>query len=99
MNYTVTKKEFLVVVFGFEKFRPYLIGSHIIIFTDHAALKHLLTKTNAKPRLVRWMLLLQEFDCEIREKKGSKNLISNHLSRIVCPRGTRAPISEFFPDE
>jgi len=58
INYTVTEKEFLTVVFSFEKLRPYLIGSHVIVLTDHAALKHLLLKKDAKPRLVRWMLLL-----------------------------------------
>jgi len=53
MNYTVTAKEFLAVVFTFEKFRPYLIGSHFIVLTGHAAFKHLLSKRDAKPRLVR----------------------------------------------
>jgi len=53
MNYIVTEKEFLVVVFAFEKFRPYLIGSHVIVFTDHTTLKHLLSKRDAKHRLVR----------------------------------------------
>jgi len=58
MNYTVIEKEFLAVVFAFEKFRPYLISSHVIVFTDLIALKHLLSKNDTKPRLVRWMLLL-----------------------------------------
>ena len=58
MNYIVTEKEFLAMTFAFEKFRPYLIGSYVIVFIDYAALKHLLLKREAKPRLVRWMLLL-----------------------------------------
>jgi len=58
LNYTVTEKEFLAVVFGFEKFRPYLIGSHVIIHTDHATLKHLFSMKDAKPKLIRWILLL-----------------------------------------
>ena len=61
----MTVKEFLAVVFTFEKLRPYLVGSHVIIFTDLVALKHLLLKNDAKPRLVRWIILLQELDCEI----------------------------------
>ena len=57
MNYTVTEKEFLVVLLGFEKFRPYLIGSHVIVF-NHATLKHIMEKKNAKPGLIRWIILL-----------------------------------------
>jgi len=86
LNYTVTEKEFLAAIFGFEKFRPYLIGSHVIVYTDHSTLKHLVSKKDAKPRLVRWILLLQEFDCEIRNKKGYENLVADHLSRILSDR-------------
>jgi len=64
LNYTATEKEFLAVIFGFEKFRPYLIGPHVIAYIDHYTLKHLLSKKDAKPRLVRWIFLSQEFDCE-----------------------------------
>ncbi|RVW21743.1 Retrovirus-related Pol polyprotein from transposon 17.6 [Vitis vinifera] len=69
-NYTTTEKELLVVVFALDKFRAYLVGSFIIVFTDHSALKYLLTKQDAKARLIRWILLLQEFDLQIRDKKG-----------------------------
>jgi len=79
VNYTRMEKAFLPVVFAIEKFRPYLIGSHAIIFTDHAALKRLFSKKDAKPKLVRWMFLLQEFDCEIRGRKGSENPVADHL--------------------
>jgi len=99
LNYTVAKKEFLVVIIGFEKFRSYLIGSHVIVYTDHYALKYLFSKKDAKPTLVRWILFLQEFDCEIRDKKGSENLVANHLSRILYDRESESSISECFPDE
>jgi len=66
LNYTVFEKEFLAVVFGFEKFRPYLINSHVIVYNDHAALKHLFSMKDAKPRLIRCLLLLQEFDLSLR---------------------------------
>ena len=62
LNYTVTEKEFLAVIFALKKFRAYLIGSHVIVYTDHSALKHLPSKKDAKPRLVWWILLVQEFD-------------------------------------
>ena len=70
LNYSTTEKESFAVIFGLDKFRPYLIGSKVIIYTDHAALKYLLTKKDAKAHLIRWILLLQEFDLEIYDKKG-----------------------------
>ena len=62
MNYTTTEKELLAVVFVLDKFRSYLIGSLIVVFTDHSALKYLMTKQDAKPHMIRWILLLQEFE-------------------------------------
>ncbi|RVW64025.1 Retrovirus-related Pol polyprotein from transposon opus [Vitis vinifera] len=61
-NYTTTKRELLAVVFALDKFRAYLVGSFIVVFIDHFALKYLLTKQDVKARLVRWILLLQEFN-------------------------------------
>ena len=82
LNYATTEKEFLVVVFAIDKFRSYLLGSKVVIWTDHAAIKYLLAKKDAKPRLLRWVLLLQEFDIEIRDRKESENLMADHLSRL-----------------
>ncbi|KAM1127936.1 hypothetical protein ACFX2B_037438 [Malus domestica] len=98
LNYSTTEKELLAIVFALDKFRSYLIGTKVIVFTHHAALKYLLTKKEAKPRLIRWMLLLQEFDIEIRDKKGSENVVADHLSRMVHNEES-LPIVETFPDE
>ena len=68
------------MVFACEKFRPYILGSHVIIHIDHATIRYLMVKKDAKPRLIRWLLLMQEFDLE--DKKGSDNVIVDHLSRL-----------------
>ena len=69
-NYTTTEKELLAIVFALDKFRAYLVGSSIVVFTDHSALKYLLITQDAKARLIRWILLLQEFNIQIKDKKG-----------------------------
>ena len=78
-NYTTTKRELLAIVYALDKFRAYLVGSIIIIFTNHSALKYLLIKQDANARLIRWVLLLQEFNIQIKDKKGVENVVANHL--------------------
>ncbi|KAL2251033.1 UNVERIFIED_CONTAM: Retrovirus-related Pol polyprotein from transposon 17.6 [Sesamum indicum] len=80
-NYTTTEKELLAIVFALEKFRHYLLETKIIVYSDHAASRYLLSKKEAKPRLIRWILLLQDFDLMIKDKKGAKNLVADHLSQ------------------
>nr|GEU94776.1 reverse transcriptase domain-containing protein [Tanacetum cinerariifolium] len=81
-NYTTTEKEMLVVVYAFEKFRSYLIMNKSIVYTDHSALKYLFAKKDAKARLLRWILLLQEFDFKVIDTKGAENYTADHLSRL-----------------
>ncbi|XP_070019503.1 uncharacterized protein [Nicotiana sylvestris] len=82
LNYTVTEKEMLDVVFAFDKFKSYLIVSKVIVYTDHAALRYLIKNKESQLRLIRWVLLLQEFNLEIRDLKGTKNQVVDHLSRL-----------------
>ena len=89
----------LAVVFALEKFRQYLLGFKVVVYSDHAALRHLRSKKEAKPRLIRWILCLQEFFIEIRDRKGSDN-VADHLSRILSDAlETTEPIKESFPNE
>ena len=81
LNYATTEKELLVVVFAMDKYRSYLVGAKVIVHTNHAALKYLLTKKYVKLQLIRWILLLQEFDlcrCLL------PSLLRDTLSSKVC---------------
>ena len=98
LNYATTEKELLAIVFAFDKFRSYLIGNKVVVHTDHYAIKYLMTKKDAKPRLIRWLLLLQEFDVEIKDKKGTENLVADHLSRLEGAKDD-VPVNDEFPDE
>ncbi|GJY49412.1 reverse transcriptase domain-containing protein [Tanacetum coccineum] len=101
-HYTTMEKELLAVVYAFKKFQPYLVLSKTIVYTDHSALKYLLAKQDAKPRLLWWVLLLQEFDVIIRDKKGAENLAADHLSRLENPHQSdleKKEINETFPLE
>ena len=74
LNYATNEKELLTIVFVFDKFQPYLIGNRVTVHTDHSAIKYLMTKKDAKLRLI--------IDLEIKDKKGTKNLVADHLSRL-----------------
>nr|GEY86155.1 hypothetical protein [Tanacetum cinerariifolium] len=101
-NYTTTEKEMLAVVYAFEKFRYYLIMNKSIVYTDHSALKYLFAKKDLKARLLRWVLLLQQFTFKVIDTKGAENLAAHHLSRLENPHQNMLDpkeINESFPLE
>ena len=98
LNYDTTEKELLAI----DKFRPYLIGNKVIVFTDHSSIKYLTTKKDAKPRLIRRVLLPQEIDVKIKDKKGFENMVVDHLSRLEIlekVQKNQVQIDDTFSDE
>nr|GEY11304.1 reverse transcriptase domain-containing protein [Tanacetum cinerariifolium] len=101
-KYTTTEKEMLAVVYTFEKFRSYLIMNKRIVYTDHSALKYLFAKKDVKASLLRWILLLQEFNFKVVDTKRAENYVADHLSRLENPYENvfnPKEINEFFPLE
>nr|GEZ92482.1 uncharacterized protein [Tanacetum cinerariifolium] len=101
-HYTMMEKEMLAVVYAFKKFRSYLIINKSIVYTDHSALKFLFAKKDSKARLLRWILLLQEFKFKVIDTKGAENLAADHLSRLENPHQNvldPKEINETFPLE
>ncbi|KAK1599267.1 hypothetical protein QYE76_008186, partial [Lolium multiflorum] len=80
-------------------FRPYIVDSKVTIHTDHAAIRYLMTKKDAKPRLIRWVLLLQEFDLHIIDRKGADNPVADNLSRLENIAYDPVPVNDSFPNE
>ncbi|KAK1620133.1 hypothetical protein QYE76_025650 [Lolium multiflorum] len=98
-NYATTEKELLAVVFACDKFRSYIVDSKVTIHTDHAAIRYLMEKKDAKPRLIRWVLLLQEFDLHIVDRKGADNPVVDNLSRLENITYDPVPVNDSFPNE
>lgn len=102
LNYATTEKELLAVVFSLEKFRSYLIGAKVIVYSDHSALKYLLSKKEAKPRLIRWSFSCKSLIWRSKIKKGHENVVVDHLSRLLNVSTDEAdslPLQESFSDK
>ena len=99
LNYSPTKKKFLRVMFALKKFRSYLIGSPITIYTDQASHRQLLAKKDVTTWLIKWTLLLQEFYLQIHDKKGSDNLVADHFSRLSTTPSFKILVNDYFSDE
>jgi hypothetical protein len=97
LNYTVTEKEFLAVIYAINKFRHYITGYSTFVHTDHSAIKYLMNKPITNARVTRWLLLLQEFDITIVDRPGKENVVADFLSRLTVNDDN--PVDDSFPDE
>eukprot|EP00253_Pinus_taeda_P011333 PITA_11333 len=96
---TVTEKEFLAVVHSLNKFRHYITGYQKFVHTDHAAIRYLMNKPDVNARIIRWLLLLQQFDLTIVDKRGKQNVVADFLSRLDLPAGEEGTVDDQMPAE
>jgi hypothetical protein len=97
LNYTVTEKEFLAVIYAINKFRHYITGYSNFFHTDHSTIKYLMNKSVTNARVTRWLLLLQEFDITIVDRPGKENVVVDFLYRLKPDDNT--PVDDSFHDE
>lgn len=82
INYATTHKELLAIILAIERFAHYIWGKHFVVHTDHEALTYLFNQSKPGSRLLRWKLLLAEYDFDIIHRPGKHNVVSDCLSRI-----------------
>ena len=99
LNYTVTEKEFLVVVHALNKFRHYITDYQTFVHTDHAAIRYLMNKPDVNARIIRWLLLLQQFDLTIVDKPGKENVVADFLSRLDLSADEDGTVDDQMPNE
>eukprot|EP00253_Pinus_taeda_P004027 PITA_04027 len=97
--HTVTKKELLVVVHYLKEFRHHITGYQTFVHIDHVAIRYLMNKTYVNSRIIRWFLLLQQFDLTIMNKSGKENVVVDFLSRVNFPAGEEIMVDDQMPDE
>ena len=98
LNYTVTEKETLAIIYAVNKFRHYITGYEVFVHTDHSAIRHLMNKPITSVRVTRWLLLLQEFNITVLDRPGKENQVADFLSRLKN-QGEVVPVEDYFPDE
>lgn len=79
LNYTITEKDFLAVIHDVNKFRHYITGYPIVLYTDHSAIKQLENKPVINSRVTRWLILLQEFDIKIKDRPRKENPVADFI--------------------
>ena len=98
LNYIVTEKEFLAIVHAINKFRHYITGYETFIHTDHSSIRYLMNKWITNGRVIRWLLLLQEFNITILDRPGKQNTVVDFLSKLQNIK-YNTPVEDQFPDE
>lgn len=98
LNYTMTEKELLVVIYAINKFWHYITRYHIFVYTDHVAIRYIMNKPISLGRITRWLLLLEEFDVTIVDKPRKGNVVSDFLYRLDN-NAESTPVEDSFPDE
>eukprot|EP00253_Pinus_taeda_P030041 PITA_30041 len=99
LNYTVTEKELLAIVHSLNKFRHYITGYRTFVHTDHAAIRYLMNKPNVNACIIRWLLLLRQFDLTIVDKPGKENVVVDFLSRLEMPADEEGMADDQMLDE
>ena len=98
LNYTVTKKEFLAIIYSINKFRHYITRYPTFVHTNHSAIRNLMTKLVTNAQVTRWLLLLREFDFTIIDRQGNENVVVDFLSRLTN-NDDNSPVENYFRDE
>ena len=99
LNYAITKKEMLAIVHALNKFRHYVTRYQTFVHTEYASIKYLMNKLDFNARIIRWLLLLQQFDLNIVDKPGKDNVVADFLSRLALPTGEEGMVDDQMPDE